>query len=250
VQLKPVSFTDDDWRKIQALFPLPIEARRPIEDRVAMHVHLHQSSTAPAERRDVLLHLRDLAEELHRGLSSLDGETLMVLLQGRADTASHNVLELAAVGDKPLGDWLSGDIVASAPSDMVANVPTLSAAPLRHMSELLTERQVQLAHLAHWLQLAANNVPRGKPGRDGSGFEWLLDQCDLILQHFGAGKISRADRNDRTNKFTKILLDTIQGATGQRPLATGGSAVRKTVTRRGKKAPKKRMSVYSAKNET
>jgi hypothetical protein len=192
VQLKPVQFTEDAWREMRSLFPkLPDDARRPMEDRVAMYVHIDRSPP-PAERRDVLLHLQGLAEELRRGLAELDGETLMALLEGGGDKAD--------------------------------------------MSRWFTETQGELAHLVHRLQFAANNVPRGRPGRDGSGFELLLDQCDMVLQHFGAGKISRSDRNDRTKKFTKLILDTIKGATGTRPLSTGSSAVRKTVTKRGKKA--------------
>jgi hypothetical protein len=194
VQLKPVKFTDDAWREVRSLFPkLPDDARRPMEDRVAMYVHLDRSPP-PAARRDILLHLLGLAEELRRGLAELDGETLMALLEGGGGKAD------------------------------------------RHMSQLFTERQAQLAHLAHWLEFAANSVPRGRPGRDGSRLEFLVDQCDMILGHFGAGKLSRSDANDRTKKFTKLILDTIKAATGTKPVSTGGSAVRKTVTRRGKKA--------------
>jgi hypothetical protein len=113
----------------------------------------------------------------------------------------------------------------------------------REISQLFTERQAQVANLKIWLERAAKNVKRGRPGRDAGGFEFLLEQCDLILQHHGSGRLSRDDKNDRTKKFTRLLLDTIQMATGERPLSTGGSAVRKTVTRRGKKAPKARVRI-------
>jgi hypothetical protein len=166
VQLKPVPFTDEVWREVRALFPnLPDEARKPMEDRIAMYVHLDRSSAPPAERRDVLMDLHGLAEQLLSGLTKLDGETLMALLQGNGKAESQ-----------PL---------------------TPSVSPLRHMSQLFTERRAQLAHLSHWLQFAAKNVPRGRPGRDATGFEFLLGQCDLILQHYDAGRISRDDRNDR-----------------------------------------------------
>jgi hypothetical protein len=213
VQLKPVPFTDDAWREVRALFPkLPDDARKPMEDRIAMYVHLDRSSAPPAERRDVLMDLHNLAEELHRGLAALDGETLMALIEVPQHPDDNGGLE-----DQPLNYLLRGD--------------------RREISQLLTERQAQVAHLAIWLERAAKSVKRGRPGRDAGGFEFLLERCDLILQHHGAGRLSRDDKNDRTKKFTGLLLDTIQMATGERPLSTGGSAVRKTVTRRGKKAP-------------
>jgi hypothetical protein len=213
VLVKPVPFTDDVWREVRALYPkLPDTARKPMEDRIAMYVHLDRSSTPPAERRDVLMDLHDLAEELRRGLAALDGETLMSLIEVPQHPDNDGLEE------QPLSYLLRGD--------------------RREISQLFTERQAQVAHLGIWLERAAKNVKRGRPGRDAGGFDFLLDQCDLILQHWGAGRLSRSDGNDRTKKFTMLILDTIQSATGVRPLSTGGSAVRKAVTRRGKKAPK------------
>jgi hypothetical protein len=214
VQLKPIPFTYDEWREVRALFPkLPDEARKPMEDRIAMYVHLDRSLTPPAERREALMHLHDLAEELHQGLSALDGETLMALIEVPQHSDDNDGVE-----ERPLNYLLRGD--------------------RREISQLFTERQAQVAHLAIWLERAAKNVKRGRPGRDAGGFEFLLEQCDLILQHYHAGRLSRDDSNDRTKKFTRLILDAIQSATGSRPLSTGGSAVRKTVTRRGKKARK------------
>ena len=38
------------------------------------------------------------------------------------------------------------------------------------------------------------------------GFEFLLEQCDLILQHHGAGRLSRDDSNDLGWSVMAIVL--------------------------------------------
>jgi hypothetical protein len=145
VQLKPVPFTDDVWREVRALYPkLPDEARKPLEDRIAMYVHLDQSSTASAERKKTLMHLRKLAEKLRLGLAALDGETLMALIEVPQYPDDNDGVE-----DQPLNYLLRGD--------------------QREISQLFTERQAQVAHLAIWLERAAKKREawKARPRRRG-----------------------------------------------------------------------------------
>lgn len=163
MQLKPIPFTYDAWREVRALFPkLPDEARKPMEDRIAMYVHLDRSLTPPAERREALMHLHDLAEELHQGLSALDGETLMALIEVPQHSDDNDGVE-----ERPLNYLLRGD--------------------RREISQLFTERQAQVAHLAIWLERAAKNVKRGRPGRDADSTIYRKEKAGEFPKHVLVG---------------------------------------------------------------
>lgn len=94
MHLTPAPLSDDEWREVQALYPsLPDQARRPLEDRVALSAHFIKArqSSGPAETRRKLAHLSELADELSRGLAeaAIDDETISAIVSVGASDPSR-----------------------------------------------------------------------------------------------------------------------------------------------------------------
>src|ERR1700694_655562 len=100
--------------------------RRRQEDRVALSAHFIKTrqSSGPAETRRKLAHLRELADELSRGLAeaAADDDTMMAIV---------------SVG---------------------ASDPSRGSTPRRDALSLLGQRQEQVSSLSRWMRAAADSL--------------------------------------------------------------------------------------------
>jgi hypothetical protein len=206
VHLIPNPLSDDEWREAQALYPnLPDQARRPLEDRVALSAHFIKTrqSSGPAETRRKLAHLRELADELSRELAeaAADDDTMMAIVSVGASDPSR--------GSTPRSDALS----------------------------LLGQRQEQVSSLSRWMQAAADGleaVKRG-PNPDAENLKWLVQQCDYFLQHHGAGQITRTYKDENPKRFVTLIANASARAAGREPFGPGSidEAMKRVIETRG-----------------
>jgi hypothetical protein len=206
VDLIPAPLSDDEWREVQALYPsLPDQARRPLEDRVALSAHFIRTrqSSGPAETRRKLTRLHELADELSRALAeaAADADTMMAIV---------------SVG---------------------ASDPSRGSTPRRDALSLLGQRQEQVSTLSRWLQAAADRLEVIKPGPnpDVENLEFLVQQCDYFLQHHGVGQITRTYKDENPKRFVTLIANASARAASREPFGPGSieGAMREVIKIRG-----------------
>jgi hypothetical protein len=195
--------TDEEWRAIKSLkLKLSDEARSEIDRLIDLEVRVRRSRQKPAEIRGTLKRLHAIASKLSHELAGINGGTLAALI----DTGP----------------------------------PELSKKPKHDAFMLLRERQMQIATMMEWLQIAAENVTAGKRGPDNDGREWLARQCAGFFQHHNVGHLSRSYKAKDEVEFTRIVLEAGARATGRKPVRSGTGAIRRAVKPRRKISPTKR----------
>jgi hypothetical protein len=199
----PVALSAQQWRAIADVVGLPDEAQRPLESRMTLYRHFckQRQTVKPSETRQKLQGLRDLAVSLLAKLSDVDSEMLMALIN-------------------------------CAPNDR--------RTPKHDALMLLDKRRSEIAELANWCKIAAGEIKPQKRGPDGENLVWLVEQCDLILQHYIRRTIARTNyKNDKYEKFITLVADAAAAAAGHRSVG-GGSidrAMKTVISRRGTDGP-------------
>jgi hypothetical protein len=178
------------------LIGLSDEARAPLESRMTLFCHfLEERQIKPAETREKLENLAALADSLLDELSNIDPQMLMAFVN------------CAGGGRTPKHDALT----------------------------LLDSRRSAVVSLAGWRKTAARNVPQQKPGPDGENLEWLVRQCDFVLQHFGHTIARTNYKDDKYKRFLLSIVNAAAAAGGYPPIHNGSidRAMKKVINRRG-----------------
>jgi hypothetical protein len=193
----PAPLPDADWEEIKRHRPqLPDQARKPLEHWIAYYGRLQRQASS-------------LQKDAH----------------GKKKPASKKIEEL----QRPASQ-LSTALTAMDIETMMAVVTAGTYRP--DVLILLHGLRKQLPSLVKLLRVAEKNVKRRKSGPDGEAFEMLVEQWDLILQHYGAGQISRPNFKD-----VEIIARAAAKTARERKIGDGtlDRAVKRVITARNKR---------------
>jgi hypothetical protein len=205
VHLDPAPLSDQAWQAIRKDWPLPDEALHPLEDRIAMCAFFIKSKQTSKPAAAMRAKLKSLAGIARQLANEL------------ADIDAGTMMALVDLGSGPT--------------------------PKRDALVLLGERQANISAIADWLQAASGKIVPGKRGADSDSLGWLVQQCDFILQHFGAGKLSRSYKQDGSSaRLIKIVSKTAAKAAGEPPYGSGSidEALKSVIKQRGENSLRKR----------